>query len=171
MPISWGTGCKRRIAHSGGVWSSFVLHVVPGAGKYFAAQSMDNNINVFGIRNNYRQTNKKFSGHNVAGYACQVGFSNDGRCVVVPPLGASPVCVSLVYAEADLVCVWSPRVSRFTMSGDGSGRLFFWDWRTSKVYRKLRAHTNGPCFGAIWHPIEASAVATCGWDGLIKLWD
>ena len=62
-------------------------------------------------------------------------------------------------------------VARFTMSGDGNGRLFFWDWRTTKVYRKLRAHNKGPCFGSIWHPIEPSCVATCGWDGLIKLWD
>ena len=77
------------------------------------------------------------------------------------------------------------------MSGDGQGKLHFWDWKTTKSFRKFnviphvaclnlvhlflmiaqQAHDNGPCIGAIWHPIEPSWVATCGWDGLVKLWD
>eukprot|EP00753_Platysulcus_tardus_P019652 PLAT7392.1.p1 GENE.PLAT7392.1~~PLAT7392.1.p1 ORF type:complete len:589 (-),score=203.12 PLAT7392.1:9-1775(-) len=60
---------------------------------------------------------------------------------------------------------------RFIMSGDGSGAIWFWDWKTTKFYRKLRAHKDGPCIGAVWHPTETSKVATCGWDGAIHLWD
>ena len=59
---------------------------------------------------------------------------------------------------------------RFVISGDGEGRCFFWDWKTSRVFRKMKCHT-GVCMGAEWHPLETSKVATCGWDGLIKYWD
>ena len=81
---------------------------------------------------------KIFTGHNNSGYACQIGFSPNGK---------------------------------FITSGDGLGMIHFWDWKTTKSYRKLQAHDNGPCMGAIWHPVRPSWVATCGWDGLIKLWD
>ena len=37
--------------------------------------------------------------------------------------------------------------------------------------RRFRAHDSGPCINAEWHPLEPSWVATCGWDGMIKLWD
>lgn len=59
---------------------------------------------------------------------------------------------------------------QFVCSGDSEGRAFFWDWKTCKNYRVLEAH-DGVCIGIEWHPIEPSKVATCGWDGLIKLWD
>lgn len=60
---------------------------------------------------------------------------------------------------------------QYVMSGDADGRLCFWDWKSTKMYKKLRAHDRGPCMGAIWHPLEPSKVVSCGWDGLIKYWD
>jgi len=59
---------------------------------------------------------------------------------------------------------------RWIMSGDAQGRVFFWDWKTHKCFKKLKAHDQ-VAIGAIWHPAESSRVATCSWDGLIKYWD
>ena len=58
----------------------------------------------------------------------------------------------------------------FVMSGDTDGRLWFWDWKTCRVFRKLKCHDQ-VCIQAIWHPVEPSRVATCSWDGTIKYWD
>jgi len=60
--------------------------------------------------------------------------------------------------------------SRFVISGDAQGRCFFWDWKTGKIYKKLKCHDQ-VTIGAIWHPNEPSKVATCSWDGTIKYWD
>lgn len=60
---------------------------------------------------------------------------------------------------------------KFVVSGDGHGQVYFWDWKTTKCYRKFHAHDNGPCMAAIWHPLFPTRLATCGWDGLIKIWD
>ncbi|UIZ25027.1 hypothetical protein KXD40_006677 [Peronospora effusa] len=60
---------------------------------------------------------------------------------------------------------------QYVMSGDGQGKLVFWDWKTTKMIKNLRAHDRGPTMGAIWHPLEPSKVISCGWDGLIKYWD
>ncbi|CAD8171248.1 unnamed protein product [Paramecium pentaurelia] len=59
---------------------------------------------------------------------------------------------------------------QFLASGDSEGRVFFWDWKTAKSYRTIQAHDN-VCIGVEWHPIEPSKVVTCGWDGVLKLWD
>jgi pre-mRNA-processing factor 17 len=59
---------------------------------------------------------------------------------------------------------------KFLASGDGEGSLFFWDFHTSKMIKKVQnVHSNGPCISVAWHPLEPSTVATAGWDGVIQI--
>jgi WD40 repeat protein len=51
------------------------------AEKYFAAQSLDNQILVYSTDNFRQARNKRFAGHSIAGYACQLGFSPDGKWI------------------------------------------------------------------------------------------
>ncbi|RIA96206.1 WD40-repeat-containing domain protein [Glomus cerebriforme] len=105
--------------------------------KWLACQSLDNQIVIYGAKDRFRiHRKKRFTGHLVAGYACQVNFSPDGR---------------------------------FIMSGDSEGSIWFWDWKSCKMLKKFKAHEN-VVIGCEWHPHETSKVATCSWDGLIKLW-
>ncbi|EGD82810.1 pre-mRNA-processing factor 17 [Salpingoeca rosetta] len=119
------------------------MHSMPSVavhpnGKYMVAQSLDNQMLVFGARDRFRQNRKKiFKGHVIAGYACGVHFSPDGTYVV---------------------------------SGDAYGNLCIWDWRTTKLYTKLKAHDK-VCIDVAWNPNETSKVATASWDGSIKYWD
>lgn len=64
---------------------------------------------------------------------------------------------------------FSPDMS-YVISGDGDGKLCVWDWKTTKLYTKFKAH-DSVCIGCVWHPHETSKILTCGWDGTIKLWD
>uniref|UniRef100_A0A7M5V691 Pre-mRNA-processing factor 17 n=1 Tax=Clytia hemisphaerica TaxID=252671 RepID=A0A7M5V691_9CNID len=64
---------------------------------------------------------------------------------------------------------FSPDMS-YLVSGDADGKLNIWDWKTTKLYCKFKAHSE-VCIGCEWLPHETSKIVTCGWDGLIKLWD
>ena len=106
--------------------------------QFFVGQSLDNNLVCFQVGQKFKLSKKKkFSGHQVAGYACEPAFSPDGR---------------------------------FLMSGDGKGRIFFWDWKMQKTLQKYKAHDSGPAIACVWHPLEPSVAFTCGWDGVIKMW-
>ena len=94
---------------------------------------------------------RAFRGHMTSGYSIQMGWSPEMRCT--RHLKAFEM---------------SPLYS-FVISGDNSGKLYIWDWKTHKIVAKWRAH-DGVCLGANWHPHETSMVATCGWDNYVKLW-
>ncbi len=71
-------------------------------------------------------------------------------------------------------CCWflaAFAAGQFLTCGDGEGQLWFWDWRTGKVYRKVRAHKEGPAIDVLWHPHDPSRVVSAGWDGLIKMFE
>jgi pre-mRNA-processing factor 17 len=59
---------------------------------------------------------------------------------------------------------------RYVISGGSEGSLHFWDWKTSNLYRSIKAH-EGVCMHSLWHPVQSSRVISCGWDGQIKLWE
>ena len=119
------------------------MHSMPAVtvhpnGKWFLTQSLDNQILCYSATERFRMNHKKrFTGHVVAGFACQPSFSPDGR---------------------------------YLISGDSEGKTWIWDWKTCKVLKTIKCH-QGVCISALWHPIEPSRVATCGWDGAIKYWD
>lgn len=56
------------------------------------------------------------------------------------------------------------------MSGDTGGYVCFWDWKTCKMWHKIKA-SDGAVIAAQWHPRESSKVVTGALDGLIKYWD
>lgn len=59
---------------------------------------------------------------------------------------------------------------QFLASGDSAGYVCFWDWKTCKMYHKLKAGTQAiTCVK--WHPHETSKVVTAGLDGEIRYWD
>jgi len=64
---------------------------------------------------------------------------------------------------------FSPEMS-YLASGDGDGKVYIWDWKTTKLLSKWKAHDD-VCIQVLWHPHEASKVASAGWDGVIKFWD
>jgi len=55
------------------------------------------------------------------------------------------------------------------VSGDGAGKLFFWDWKTSRIIKSIKAHDQ-VAIDVAWHPLKSSVVASCSWDKTIKLW-
>ena len=119
------------------------MHSIPAvtvhpSGRYFLGQSQDNQILLFTARDKYKlKRDKRFTGHQAAGDACQVAVSGDGQWVA---------------------------------SGDGEGKMWVWDWKTSRVMKRIKCH-DGVMIGCVWNENTTSQLATCGWDGLIKLWD
>ncbi|KAM7533776.1 hypothetical protein Aperf_G00000112283 [Anoplocephala perfoliata] len=59
---------------------------------------------------------------------------------------------------------------RYVVSGDGDGMIHLWDWKTTRLLTKWKAH-DSVCIELAWLPHETSKVVSAGWDGVIKLWD
>ncbi|KAL0833055.1 hypothetical protein ABMA28_001168 [Loxostege sticticalis] len=103
--------------------------------------------------------------------ACQ---SMDNKVVVFSALNrfkANRKKVFTGHMVAGYACSldFSPDMS-YLVSGDADGKCYIWDWKTTKLYKKWKAH-DGVCIAALWHPHEPSKMLTAGWDGVIKYWD
>jgi WD40 repeat protein len=89
--------------------------------KYFACQSLDNQILVYNADGSFKQNKKKrFAGHTIAGYACAIGFSPDGK---------------------------------YISSGTGAGDVVFWDFKTGRIVKRLKAHSQ-VVIDHVWLPNE-----------------
>jgi pre-mRNA-processing factor 17 len=133
--------------------------------KWLGCQSMDNKIVIYSALNRFKLNRKKtFKGHMVAGYACGLDFSPEMRYGFLQYLYIVDSCSS------PLNCVYFLFFFSYVISGDADGKVFVWDWKTTRVLARWKAH-QAVCSSVLWHPHETSKIASAGWDGLIKFWD
>ena len=115
---------------------------------------MDNQIRIMEPLANFRWKSKKlFKGHMVSDFPFEI------------PRISNSFQVSGYACGLD----FSPDMS-YLISGDADGHLVIWDWKTTRVFEKIKAHDN-VCIDAKWHWHEKSRVLTAGWDNVVKLWD
>ncbi|KAM3415985.1 hypothetical protein BST61_g9474 [Cercospora zeina] len=55
-------------------------------------------------------------------------------------------------------------------SGDSGGFVCFWDWKSCKMWHKIKA-SDAAVISVAWHPRESSKVVTGDLNGMIKYWD
>ncbi|XP_062974127.1 WD repeat-containing protein 25 [Elgaria multicarinata webbii] len=65
-------------------------------------------------------------------------------------------------------CEFSPD-GTLLVTGSSGGNVFFYNYRTARIVRTLSAHSQA-CVGATFHPVLPSLLATCDWEGTIKIW-
>eukprot|EP01111_Echinosteliopsis_oligospora_P006938 TRINITY_DN2141_c1_g3_i1.p1 TRINITY_DN2141_c1_g3~~TRINITY_DN2141_c1_g3_i1.p1 ORF type:complete len:578 (-),score=153.52 TRINITY_DN2141_c1_g3_i1:91-1824(-) len=55
-------------------------------------------------------------------------------------------------------------------SGSADGSIYFYDWQSTRIIKIIQAHTV-VCMDAVYHPLVASMVATCSWDGRVSIFE
>ncbi|XP_022361275.1 WD repeat-containing protein 25 isoform X1 [Enhydra lutris kenyoni] len=55
------------------------------------------------------------------------------------------------------------------VTGSADGRVLLYSFRTASRARTLPGHTEA-CVGATFHPVLPSVLATCSWEGDVKIW-
>ncbi|XP_025025809.1 WD repeat-containing protein 25 [Python bivittatus] len=65
-------------------------------------------------------------------------------------------------------CEFSPD-GTLLVTGSSDGKVFFYNYRTAQILHTMSAHSQA-CVNATYHPVLPSLLATCSWDGVIKIW-
>lgn len=63
----------------------------------------------------------------------------------------------------------SSKNGNFIASGDQDGRIFFWDWKKCSNLFVMNAHEK-VTIDVDWSPNEKGMLASCSWDGTVRLW-
>ncbi|KYQ88922.1 WD40 repeat-containing protein [Tieghemostelium lacteum] len=119
------------------------MHSMPAVtlhpkGKWFVASSLDNQLLVYNARDKFRVNKKKrFAGHLVSGYACQFGFSPDGKYLVSGDSTGKTYfwdwksCSLKKTIQAhDQVCIdveWHPLETSKVATCSWDGKIKYWD--------------------------------------------
>ncbi|XP_043930497.1 WD repeat-containing protein 25 [Protopterus annectens] len=65
-------------------------------------------------------------------------------------------------------CEFSPD-GTFILTGSSEGKVYFYNYYTSRIAHSIPAHSTA-CVSINCHPVLPSLLATCDWDGVIKIW-
>lgn len=141
-----------------------LMHSMPAVSihpnhKWLACQSLDNQIVVYSS-DSFRQNRKKgFKGHSIAGYACQVGFSPDGRFI------------SSGDGEGNLV-IWDWKSGRLLKRLRAHKQVVIsHQWLPHDTVSKKKKLKIGISSLPFQSSSSQSKVITASWDGTMKLWD
>ena len=119
------------------------MHSVPSVtvhphGQYLAGQSMDNTIVVYSAGEKVKKSKKIFAGHNTAGYACQIGFSPDGRFIMsgdghgnlwVWDWKTTKICKKFQAHDGGpcMSAIWHPLTPSWVFTSGWDGLVKLWD--------------------------------------------
>lgn len=56
-------------------------------------------------------------------------------------------------------------------SGSSDGFVYFWDWKSCRLYHKMQASVDGAVVAMGWNPRASSRVVTGDSSGALKYWD
>lgn len=82
--------------------------------------------------------------------------------------GPAHPCRPLQVEGYSVGCECSPD-GDLLVTGSADGRVLLYCFRTASRARTLHGHTQA-CVGATFHPVLPSVLATCSWEGDIKIW-
>jgi pre-mRNA-processing factor 17 len=120
-------------------------------------QSSDNTIKVYNTGEKIRQNRKKdFRGHNSAGYKIDLAISPDGGIVCTGDSGGWVSFSRALYRMEYTLMIF---------------QACFYDWKTCKMWHKIKASDKSAVLAVAWHPRESSKVVTGDLDGNVKYWD
>ena len=106
--------------------------------------------------------------------ACFLGQSMDNKIVTYSARGKIGRRNDRKTFEGHLTAGYAAQIDvshdgNLVLSGDASGKCYFWDWKTQRILHKMQCHKK-VTMAATWHPTHSSMIATASWDATIALW-
>ena len=102
----------------------------------------------------------------VAGYACGLDFSPEMSYLCRFENQTNVDCSHLYYIKygySHILCIFCPKLQTFFFSGDGDGKAYIWDWKTTKLLSKWKAHDDVCIQVTSWNNWAMFCAPTLNW--------